>query len=67
MGLEKPGIRGSWIMTKSTERMTEAVCDSKHTFRKAETHCSKPQKHRYNRRKVRAYLQLNDWAAAEEE
>jgi hypothetical protein len=48
-------------MTKSIESMTEIVRNSKHPFRKADDLPAKPQKHRYERRKVRSYLRLGTW------
>ena len=50
-------------MMKTFDAITEAVRDPKHAFRK--THPTKPLKHRYERRKIREYLQLSDWLAEE--
>ncbi len=49
---------GMMGMTKSLEVIGEAVRDSKHVFHKLENQPNKPQKHRYERRKVRGYLQI---------
>lgn len=51
-------------MSKSFELIREAVADSKHTFRKVDNHPGKPQKHRYERRKIREYLHVADWISA---
>jgi len=48
-------------MTKSIESMTEIVRNAKHPFRKADDMPAKPQKHRYERRKIRSFLRLGDW------
>ena len=45
-------------MTKTLEVISEAICNPKHPFRKVENQPKKPLKHRYERRKVRGYLQL---------
>ena len=52
-------------MTKSLEVITEAVRNPKHPFRKVDNQPKKPQKHRYERRKIKAYLHLGDWVAGE--
>jgi hypothetical protein len=52
-------------MTKSLEVISEAVRNPKHPFRKVDNQPKKPQKHRYERRKIREYLHLGDWATGE--
>jgi hypothetical protein len=52
-------------MTKSLEVITEAVRNPKHPFRKVDNQPKKPLKHRYERRKIRAYLHLGDWVSGE--
>ena len=52
-------------MTKSLEVISEAVSNPKHPFRKVDSQPKKPQKHRYERRKIREYLHLGDWATGE--
>jgi len=52
-------------MTKSLEVISETVRDPKHPFRKVDNQPKKPLKHRYERRKVKGYLQLGDWATGE--
>jgi hypothetical protein len=76
-GLAKESPRGAlraWLnrnkvlhqaMTKSLEVISEAVSNPKHPFRKVDNQPKKPQKHRYERRKIREYLHLGDWATGE--
>jgi len=52
-------------MTKSLEVISEAVRNPKHPFRKVDNQPKKPLKHRYERRKIREYLHLGEWAAGE--
>ena len=49
-------------MTKTLEVMTEIIRNPKHSFRKADDRPQKPQKHRYERRKVREYMRLSSLA-----
>jgi hypothetical protein len=48
-------------MTKSLELIRETVRNPKPAFHKVENQPRKSQRHRYERRKIRAYLQLADW------
>lgn len=57
--LEK-GIRA---MTRTLEVINEAVRNPKHPFRKTDNQPKKSLKHRYERRKIKSYLQLQDWLA----
>lgn len=52
-------------MTKTNNLSIEVVRDAKHAFRAMEDRPKKPQKHRYERRKVREILKIGDWAAEE--
>lgn len=52
-------------MTKSLEVISETISDPKHPFRKVDNQPKKPLKHRYERRKIKEYLHLGDWAAGE--
>jgi hypothetical protein len=52
-------------MTKSIEVITEAVRNPKPPFPKLDLQPKKQQKHRYERRKIKEYLTLGDWAANE--
>ena len=49
-------------MSKPTDPISEIIRDPKHAFRKAEDRPIKAQKHRYERRKIKEYLKLSDWA-----
>jgi hypothetical protein len=68
------GILHAWLnlnreteqaMTKSLEVISEAIRNPKHPFRKVDNQPKKPLKHRYERRKIRAYLHLGDWMSGE--
>ena len=52
-------------MTKSLEVISEAVRNPKHPFRKVDHQPKKALKHRYERRKIKAFLHLNDLQAEE--
>ena len=52
-------------MTKSLEHIGEAVQNTKHSFRKSDSRPKKSLKHRYERRKIKEYLQLGEWTARE--
>jgi hypothetical protein len=52
-------------MTKSLEVIGEAVRNPKHSFPKVDNQPKKPQKHRYERRKIKEYLHLRDWVTSE--
>jgi len=52
-------------MTKTLEVINEAIRNPKHPFRKVANQPNKPQKHRYERRKIRGYLQLGQSAPGE--
>ena len=57
--------KGSNIMTKSLDVITEAVRNPKHPFRKVDNQPKKTLKHRYERRKIKEYLHLADWVGGE--
>ena len=68
------GILHAWLnlnnqihqaMTKSLEIISEAIRNPKHPFRKVDNQPKKPLKHRYERRKIREYLQLGHRLASE--
>jgi len=70
---KRVGILHAWLnlitvhqaMTKSFEVISEAIRNPKHPFRKVDNQPKKPQKHRYERRKIREYLHLGDWVTGE--
>jgi hypothetical protein len=52
-------------MMKTLEVISEAIRNPKHPFRKTEHHSKKAMKNRYERRKIKEYLHLNDWLTEE--
>ena len=52
-------------MAKTLEVIDEAVRNPKHPFRKTDNQPKKALKHRYERRKIKAYLNLGDWLTEE--
>ncbi len=48
-------------MTKSLDLIVETIRNTKHPFRQVDSRPEKPQKSRYERRKIREYLRLRDW------
>ncbi len=50
-------------MTKSLQVISEAVSNPKHPFRKVDNQPKKQLRHRYERRKIKEYLQLSDWVS----
>jgi hypothetical protein len=52
-------------MTKTLEVISEAIQNPKYSFRKTDNRPKKPQKHRYERRKIKEYLHLTDLLADE--
>ncbi|HTI98825.1 MAG TPA: hypothetical protein VL527_07965 [Dongiaceae bacterium] len=52
-------------MTKTMEVISEVIRNPKHPFRKVDTSPKKAIKHRYERRKIREYLHLNEWLSEE--
>lgn len=52
-------------MMKTMEIISEAVRDPKHPFRKLEHQPKKALKNRYERRKIKEYLNHSDWLAEE--
>jgi hypothetical protein len=67
------GILHAWLnlnrehqaMTKSLEVISEAIRNPKHPFRKVDNQPKKPLKHRYERRKIRGYLHLEEVVSGE--
>ena len=55
--------KGNITMTKTLDVITDAIRAPKNPFRQAADRPDKPQKHRYERRKIKQYIQLGgDWA-----
>jgi hypothetical protein len=57
--------KGQANMTKTLDVITEAIRSTKHPFRRVEVIPDKPHKNRYERRKIKEYIRLGDWAANE--
>jgi hypothetical protein len=51
------------LMTKTLEFISDVIRNPKHPFRQADDRPDKPQKHRYERRKIKEYIRLADWMA----
>jgi hypothetical protein len=49
-------------MTKTLDLISEVIRNPKHAFRQTDNRPAKPQKHRYERRKVRELMKLGDWS-----
>ena len=54
--------KDSITMTKSLDVITEIVRNPKHSFRKADAHAEKANRHRYERRKIKEFMKLGNWA-----
>ena len=52
-------------MTKTLDVISDAIRSSKNPFTKTDNRPKKAQKHRYERRKIKEYLHLGEWAAEE--
>jgi hypothetical protein len=61
----KFGERKKAMMKTTMEVISEAVRNPNHPFRKTEHQPKKALKNRYERRKIKEYLHLNDWLAEE--
>jgi hypothetical protein len=53
-------------MIKSLDAITEAIRNPKHPFHQVVDRPKKSVKNRYERRKVKQFLQLGDWASQSE-
>jgi hypothetical protein len=53
-------------MPKILNSIHEAIRNTKHAFRQTDQRPAKAQKHRYERRKVKEIIRLNDWNAEPE-
>lgn len=57
--------KDSITMTKTLDVISEIVRNPKHPFRKADDRPIKAQKHRYERRKIKEFIKLGNWAQEE--
>jgi len=48
-------------MTKTLNLIRESISNTKHPFRQVDNRPAKPQKSRYERRKIKEFLRLGDW------
>lgn len=53
------------IMTKTLDLIVDSIRNAKHPFPQVVNRPAKPQKSRYERRKVREYIRLGDWRSEE--
>ena len=60
-----PKVERNVAMTKSLETINEVIKDPNHPFRKADDRPKKAQKNRYERRKIKEYLHVDDWLTEE--
>ena len=54
-------------MTKTLDVISDVIRNTKHPFRQVDDRPVKPKKHRYERRKIKEYLRLGDWASGDSE
>ncbi len=50
-------------MIKSLDVIAEVISNPKHPFAQVADRLDKPQKNRYERRKIKQYLNLGDWSS----
>ena len=48
-------------MTKTLDLIAETIRNTQHPFRQVENRPRKPQKHRYERRKIKEIIRVSDW------
>ena len=54
--------KGKMLMTRTLDALTEAIRNPKPSFRQIDDRPEKAKKHRYERRKIREFIRLGDWA-----
>ena len=52
-------------MKKTLDAIHDTIRATSHPFRQTDSRPRKAQKHRYERRKVREFMRLGDWAEQE--
>jgi hypothetical protein len=57
------GERKDRAMTRSLDAIAEVIRNPKHPFPQVAARPDKPHKNRYERRKVKQYIQIGDWAS----
>jgi len=50
-------------MIKTIDQIDEVVRNPKHPFRQVADRPEKPQKHRYERRKIKEFLRNSEWSS----
>jgi hypothetical protein len=50
-------------MTRPLDQIDEVIHNPKHPFRQVADRPEKPQKHRYERRKVKEIIRAGEWSA----
>ena len=53
-------------MAKSLDVISDLIRTAKNPFRQTADRPDKPHKHRYERRKIKQYIQLGDWTNNQE-
>ena len=54
--------KGTLAMMKTLDAISEIIRSPKPLFRKVDDRPVKAQKHRYERRKIKEFIRLGDWA-----
>jgi hypothetical protein len=52
----------AWAARRGGSRPTSATSSTRHPFRQADNQPDKPHKNRYERRKIKEFIRLGDWA-----
>jgi hypothetical protein len=50
-------------MIKTLDQIDEVIRNPKHPFRQVADRPEKPQKHRYERRKIKEYIRAAEWSS----
>ena len=53
--------KGHQSMTKTLDLISDVIKNPKHPFRQVDDRPEKPQKHRYELRKVKEFIRVADW------
>ena len=57
-------VKGSeQVMTRPLDQIDEVIHNPKHPFRQVADRPEKPQKHRYERRKVKEIIRAGEWSS----
>ncbi len=58
-------LKGNVLMKKNLDAIHDTLRASSHPFRQTDSRPRKSQKHRYERRKIRAFMKLGEWLESE--